>query len=233
MWTADGTRIVFREGMTPDYLNALISAVWPLFRRLAERFRYLRRSLTSGPARRYSPPAGNSVLAGVSDDRQVYVAEFATDGKGAANRLTSSSTPGSVDALSQAGGHVALLWTTDSSAPEIYALEAGVLRKLTAHNDALVERLQLAGTQDLSARASDGNEVHSLLTMPVGYTPGTKAPMLLRIHGGPTGQDAHGFNPERQLFAAKGYAVLNVNYRGSIGRGHAYSEAINDDWEPL
>jgi dipeptidyl aminopeptidase/acylaminoacyl peptidase len=54
--------------------------------------------------------------------------------------------------------------------------------------------------------------------------------MLLRIHGGPTSQDAHGFNVERQLFAAHGYAVLNVNYRGSTGRGHAYSTAINADW---
>ncbi len=232
VWTADGTRIVFREGMTPHYSMydqrrlAIVPAAGGEVQILAPK-------LDQWAGAPILSPAGNSVLAGVSDDRQVYVAEFATDGKGAANRLTSSSTPGSVDALSQAGGHVALLWTTDSSAPEIYALEAGVLRKLTAHNDALVERLQLAGTQDLSARASDGNEVHSLLTMPVGYTPGTKAPMLLRIHGGPTGQDAHGFNPERQLFAAKGYAVLNVNYRGSIGRGHAYSEAINDDWGHL
>ena len=94
----------------------------------------------------------------------------------------------------------------------------------------MLASLNLAPAQELSAKTSDGSEVHSLLTMPLGYTPGTKAPMLLRIHGGPTGQDAHGFNAERQLLAAHGYAVLNVNYRGSTGRGHAYSEAINADW---
>ena len=66
--------------------------------------------------------------------------------------------------------------------------------------------------------------------MPVGYVAGTKAPMLLFIHGGPTSQDAHGFNESRQMFAAHGYAVLNVNYRGGTGRGHAYSEAISGDW---
>jgi dipeptidyl aminopeptidase/acylaminoacyl peptidase len=232
VWTTDGTRIVFREGMTPHYSMydqrrlATVPAAGGEVQILAPK-------LDQWVGAPVLSPAGNSVLAGVSDDRQVYVAEFATDGKSTANRLTSKSISGSADALSQAGGHVALLWTTDSSVPEIYAFEAGILRKLTSHNDALVETLQLASTQDLAARTSDGNEVHCLLTMPVGYTPGTKAPMLLRIHGGPTGQDAHGFNPERQLFAAKGYAVLNVNYRGSTGRGHAYSEAIHDDWGHL
>jgi dipeptidyl aminopeptidase/acylaminoacyl peptidase len=52
----------------------------------------------------------------------------------------------------------------------------------------------------------------------------------LRIHGGPNGQDSHGFNYERQIFAANGYAVLNVNYRGSSGRGQAFQRAIAADW---
>ncbi len=59
---------------------------------------------------------------------------------------------------------------------------------------------------------------------------GTKAPMILFIHGGPTAQDQHGFDVSRQMFAAHGYAVLQVNYRGSTGRGQAYSMAINADW---
>jgi dipeptidyl aminopeptidase/acylaminoacyl peptidase len=68
------------------------------------------------------------------------------------------------------------------------------------------------------------------LTLPVGYKAGTKVPMILFIHGGPTGQDAHGFDVSRQMFAGHGYAVLQVNYRGSTGRGQAYSTAINADW---
>ena len=54
--------------------------------------------------------------------------------------------------------------------------------------------------------------------------------MLLRIHGGPTAQEPHEFDTQRQLFAAHGYAVLNVNYRGSTGRGHDYSNTIAGDW---
>ena len=54
--------------------------------------------------------------------------------------------------------------------------------------------------------------------------------MLLRIHGGPSGQDQHSFSFERELLAANGYLVLNVNYRGSNGRGEAYQRAIYADW---
>src|SRR5437588_333107 len=54
--------------------------------------------------------------------------------------------------------------------------------------------------------------------------------MLLRTHGGPNRHDQHSFNFERQFFAANGYVVLNVNYRGSAGRGSKYSESIFADW---
>ena len=79
-------------------------------------------------------------------------------------------------------------------------------------------------------KSKDGTEVHGLLTYPVGYVKGTKVPLLLRIHGGPNGQDQHSFSVERQWFAANGYAVLAVNYRGSSGRGQKYSRAIFADW---
>ena len=76
----------------------------------------------------------------------------------------------------------------------------------------------------------DGNEVHGLLVKPPDYEPGRKYPTLLRIHGGPNGQDSHSFSFERQLFAANGYVVVAVNYRGSSGRGERYQTAIAADW---
>src|SRR5213076_1718602 len=101
---------------------------------------------------------------------------------------------------------------------------------LTHQNDALMAQQDLGETQDVSFKSKDGTEVHGLLTKPVGYVAGTKVPLLLRIHGGPNGQDAHTFSTERQFFAGHGYAVLNVNYRGSAGRGQKYSRAIFADW---
>ncbi len=226
-WTPDSQRVLYRQAITPHYsiynmpqlaaVSANGGAVDLLTPKLDK--------WVGGPV---LASDGKHVLTEVQDDRQQYVLEVALEGKGSSRRLTEAS--GTASAISQAGGHTALLWTTDASSPEIFALEGAKLRKLTGHNDALLASLSLAAAQDVTAKASDGSEVHSLLTMPVGYAGGGKVPLLLRIHGGPTSQDAHGFNMERQIFAAHGYAVLNVNYRGSTGRGHAYSEAINADW---
>ncbi len=228
-WTADSRQIVYRQGFAPQY------SIYDMPR------------LASVPADGGTPHllapkldnwAGAPVVTNegkliteLQDDRNQYLIEISMQ-DGSVKRLTEGQ--GTASGLDEAGGHVALLWSSDATSPEIYALDetqsGSKLRKLTGHNDALMARLSLAVTQELSAKTKDGSEVHALLTMPLGYVAGTKVPMLLRIHGGPTSQDAHGFNVERQLFAAHGYAVLNVNYRGSTGRGHAYSEAINADW---
>jgi dipeptidyl aminopeptidase/acylaminoacyl peptidase len=69
-----------------------------------------------------------------------------------------------------------------------------------------------------------------LLTKPEGFKEGTPVPMILFIHGGPNAQDEHGFDFLRQWVATKGYAELNVNYRGSSGRGQDYAKAIAADW---
>ena len=51
-------------------------------------------------------------------------------------------------------------------------------------------------TEEVNFKSKDGTDVHGLLTYPVGYVAGTKVPLLLRIHGGPKGQDAHLFSIE-------------------------------------
>ena len=109
--------------------------------------------------------------------------------------------------------------STATSAGEVFALENGALRQLSHQNDALLSELQLAPAEDFSSRSKDGVEVHSIVVKPASYAAGRKYPMLLIIHGGPNGQDAHAFSFDRQLFAANGYVVLSVNYRGSSGRG--------------
>ncbi len=69
-----------------------------------------------------------------------------------------------------------------------------------------------------------------MLYLPLDYRTGTKYPTLLRIHGGPNGQNGFEFDFERQLFAGAGYAVLSPNYRGSSGRGRAWKEILYQDW---
>jgi dipeptidyl aminopeptidase/acylaminoacyl peptidase len=170
---------------------------------------------------------GKSISFLVTDDRSVYPARVNLAG-GAPERLL--NTPVVLSNWSWSNDHGAALSGGDTKAGEVYAVEGGALRQLTHQNDALLAELEIATTEEVSFKSKDGTEVHGLLTLPTGHVPGTKVPLLLRIHGGPNGQDQHSFNVERQFFAANGYAVLNVNYRGSAGRGQKYSRAIFADW---
>jgi dipeptidyl aminopeptidase/acylaminoacyl peptidase len=168
---------------------------------------------------------GKSLLALVSDDRSVYPVNVTR------NSVTRLLTPPVVVSnLTNGGGHMVLLSGNDTKPTEVYALEGKTLRQLTHQNDALMAELQIAETEEVNFKSKDGTDVHGLLTYPVGYAKGTKVPLLLRIHGGPNGQDQHSFSVERQVFAANGYAVLAVNYRGSSGRGQKYSRSIFADW---
>jgi dipeptidyl aminopeptidase/acylaminoacyl peptidase len=161
----------------------------------------------------------------VTDDRSVYPVSVT---RNAVVRLM--NPPVVVSSLNGGGGHTVLLSGDDTKPAEVYAMEGSALRQLTHQNDALLGELQIAQTEGISFKSKDGTEVHGLLTYPVGYVKGTRVPLLLRIHGGPNGQDQHSFSVERQVFAASGYAVLAVNYRGSSGRGQKHSRAIFADW---
>lgn len=224
-WSPDGKSIAYRKG-TLEHYSIYEMTQLSVIDVATGKTHLAAKSLDNWSGAPVYAADGGSLLTTIGDDRVEYVASISPEGT--VKRLTADA--GSARGLTQKSGHTALLWTTDAAAPEIYALEDGALRKLTSHNDEALAQLKLAATTDISAKTKDGNEVHGLLTMPVEYKAGTKVPMILFIHGGPTSQDAHGFDPARQIFTAHGYAMLNVNYRGSTGRGHAYSETISADW---
>jgi dipeptidyl aminopeptidase/acylaminoacyl peptidase len=82
----------------------------------------------------------------------------------------------------------------------------------------------LAPMKPVSFTARDGLTIHAYLTLPIGIEP-EGLPMVLLVHGGPWSRDMWGYNPEAQFLANRGYAVLQVNYRGSMGYGKAFKEA--------
>jgi dipeptidyl aminopeptidase/acylaminoacyl peptidase len=176
----------------------------------------------------YSPDGRLSYL--VADDRNQYPAEVELAGNSDKRLLAQQ---GGVMAWDEAAGHTAVLYTSDTDPGEIYALENGALRKLSTQNDALLAELNLAPTEDIEFKSKDGTAVHGLLTRPLDFKAGEPVPMILFIHGGPNGQDEHSFDFLRQWLAGKGYAELNVNYRGSSGRGQEYAKAIFADWGDL
>jgi dipeptidyl aminopeptidase/acylaminoacyl peptidase len=163
----------------------------------------------------------------VTDDRSVYPAQTPLTG-GKVERLL--APPIVISSWESAKNRSVVVSGGDATYADIYAFENGALRQLTHQNDALFAELDMATTEEVGFKSKDGTEIHGLLTYPAGYVKGTKVPLLLRIHGGPNGQDQHSFSLERQVFAANGYAVLAVNYRGSAGRGQKFSRAIFADW---
>jgi dipeptidyl aminopeptidase/acylaminoacyl peptidase len=143
----------------------------------------------------------------------------------------------SASGLCSGGGHTAVAASTDRAPAEVFALEDRGLRQLTHHNDAVMEEVGLGSVADIAFPSRDGTTIHGLMVKPREFQAGQVYPTLLWIHGGPNGQDSHGLpvdtyplQLERQWFAAHGYVVLAVNYRGSSGRGAAFADAILADW---
>lgn len=82
----------------------------------------------------------------------------------------------------------------------------------------------LAAMEPVTIRSRDGLDLHGYLTLPVGVPP-KDLPMVLLVHGGPWTRDGWMFTPPVQLLANRGYAVLQVNFRGSAGFGKAFTKA--------
>jgi dipeptidyl aminopeptidase/acylaminoacyl peptidase len=225
-WSSDSKLIAYTQGSDPKYsaynLNRL--ALVPAD---GGQPRVVTGKLDRGVSGPVFGKDNTSIFVLVSDDRSEYPAQVSL-ANGSVERLI--GMPIAVTAQSRAGGHAAVMASTDDAPSAIFALEGSGLRKLTTHNDALISELQLGATEDVNFKSKDGAEIHGIITKPPAFESGRKYPLLLRIHGGPNGQDQHSFNFERQFFAANGYVVLNVNYRGSSGRGSQYQETIFADW---
>jgi len=88
---------------------------------------------------------------------------------------------------------------------------------------------KLSEMKAISFRSRDGFLIHGYLTLPKGKDP-KNLPVVVNPHGGPWARDNWGFNPEVQFLANRGYAVLQLNFRGSTGYGRQFMEASFKQW---
>lgn len=226
-WSPDGTHIAYLQGSEPR-LYAYNQDVLAVIPSAGGGPRLLAASLDRDLSRPTWGRDGQSIWALVTDDRAQYLARIEV-GTGAVTRVVEGRRVVSGFDVSDNGRMVARV-ASATQPYEAFAVEEGTLRALTHANDALARDLRMGTTEDLSFRNRDGLTVGALLVKPADFTPGKRYPLVLRIHGGPNGQDQHAFSFERELFAARGYLVLAVNYRGSSGRGQAWKKAIFADW---
>ncbi|MCX6156918.1 MAG: S9 family peptidase [Ignavibacteriae bacterium] len=92
-----------------------------------------------------------------------------------------------------------------------------------------INESELAVQKPVSYTSRDGLTINGYLTLPVGVE-AKNLPVVMNIHGGPWARDNWGFNPEVQFLVNRGYAVLQVNYRGSTGYGRKFWEASFKEW---
>ena len=92
-----------------------------------------------------------------------------------------------------------------------------------------LDDVTLAPMKPVTFTARDGMKLNGYLTLPLGG-PAKNLPLVLVPHGGPWARDSWGFNPELQLIANRGYAVLQINFRGSTGFGKKYLHAGDREW---
>jgi dipeptidyl aminopeptidase/acylaminoacyl peptidase len=103
-------------------------------------------------------------------------------------------------------------------------------RKLTNLNEALWKQLQLADVERFTYKSADDWDIDGFLVKPIGWQDGRKYPMILSVHGGPAGQYGVDWYHEFQVYAARGYAVVFTNPRGSTGYGQKFERGIVNEW---
>jgi len=96
-------------------------------------------------------------------------------------------------------------------------------------NQPELNKYTLATMKPITFTSRDGLTIHGYLTLPQGEQK-TDLPMVLNVHGGPWGRDAWGYRPDAQWFANRGYACLQVNFRGSTGYGKNFVNAGDREW---
>jgi dipeptidyl aminopeptidase/acylaminoacyl peptidase len=128
-------------------------------------------------------------------------------------------------------GALAYGYTSPADFAELYYKGANAPpRRLTDLNREVLAGKQLGEMESFTFVSNDNKfEIEAFLTKPVDLAPGSKHPLIVNIHGGPHGANGPAFNWRNQVYAAHGYAVLNVNYRGSTGYGQKFADAVFGD----
>jgi dipeptidyl aminopeptidase/acylaminoacyl peptidase len=126
--------------------------------------------------------------------------------------------------LNEGAGLHLFLRNTAARPSEVFTMPAagGGLKRVTAVFDEDLATFKSARIEAITWKGQDGVMVEGLLHYPVDYQQGRTYPLIVATHGGPASSDRFGFATEHQVYAARGYAVLRPNYRGSTGYGDAF-----------
>lgn len=229
-WSPDGKTIVYqgcKRGLTDLETTMEDTHIWAI-----EADGSGRREIGKAIDNRQGEPVwaadGKSIYFNVQERGEVHLYRVAPTG-GTVERVLADR--GSIGSYSIGKGLLAYTFTSPTDLAQLYAREGnGRPRQLTKLNEAALAGKDLGSTEAFTFISNDNKwEVEAFLTRPVGLTANSKHPLIVVIHGGPHGQQGPGFNFRNQVYAGRGWAVLMVNYRGSIGYGQAFADGVFGD----
>jgi dipeptidyl aminopeptidase/acylaminoacyl peptidase len=243
-WSPDGTSLAFlgtRRGLTDLETTMEDTHVWVMAADGGGR-RELGAAVDNRQGAASWAPDGRSVYCTVQERGHVRLAELPLEGSPAAV-IAGEGRVG--DYSRSRSGTVAYAFTSRSDLPQLYAVElplrgasgGGVSaamtrahRRLTDLNAEVFRGVETAPVESFTFVSNDFKfEVEAFLTRPVDMTAASKHPLIVMIHGGPHGQQGAQYNFKSQFYAHRGYATLQVNFRGSTGYGQKFADAVFGD----
>lgn len=230
VWSPDGKKIAFlstKRGLTDRETTMEDTHVWLMNADGSDRHE-LASMVDDRQGAPVWAPDSRSVYFTVQQRGSVHLERLPIDG-GEPQMIVNER--GSVGSFSVSNsGTIAYTFTSPSDMAELFVKNAASPKQLTDLNADILRGKKLGSVESFDFISNDNKyTVEAFLVEPPDITPGSKHPMIVNIHGGPHGQNGPAFNFRDQVFAARGWAVLHVNYRGSTGYGQAFADAVFGD----
>ena len=231
LWSPDGKSILYlgtRRGLTDRETTMEDTHVWIMNADGSNR-REIGGVVDNRQGSLDWAPEGNAVYFTIQERGSAYLVRLPIGGGQPQYVL---KDPGYVGAWSVGkNGALAYSYASPRDAGELYYKSgSGAARKLTDLNHDLLANKTIAPVESFTFISNDNRfEVEAFLTKPVGLNENSKHPMIVVIHGGPHGANGPYFSFKNQVYAGHGFAVLNVNYRGSTSYGQKFADAVFGD----
>lgn len=231
LWSPDGKSIAFlgtRRGLTDRETTMEDTHAWVMDADGTHR-REIGASLDNRQHELRWSPDGGSLYVTYQQRGGAHLARLPLSGQTPETVIGDTGAVGSYSIAKQ--GEIAYGFTSLSDMAQLYLKTgASAARKLTSLNSDVLSGKDIAEVEPFTFVSNDNKfEVQAFLTKPLGMSAESKHPLIVNIHGGPHGQNGPAFNFKNQVYAAKGFAVLQVNYRGSTGYGQKFADAVFGD----
>jgi dipeptidyl aminopeptidase/acylaminoacyl peptidase len=242
-WSPDGKMIAYlatKRGLTDRETTMEDTHVWVMKADGSNRHEFAKMDFRQGPPQ-WSPD-GRSIYFTFQERGSVALFRKMLDENAPDAHILERGSIGSFSVTSKdSSDSIAYTYTSPNDMAELYLTafganpqgsrpEGDAAGPLSRLNSEVLSGKQIAPVESFTFWSNDNKyEVEAFLVKPLGMTATSKHPLIVNIHGGPHGQNGPAFNFKDQIYAARGWAVLHVNYRGSTGYGQAFADAVFGD----